>query len=430
MMKFLLGLLLLQPLLFRVTANLIGYNLGYIEMKMKSSEVTETNALLRKLLSATVNFLDESFSDLDQFERVSCSIHSYQFGGVVDDDESFANFYYSANITIAGQAFFKTESTVSQNQLSQRMTSAMETKGDFDKALMETGDPFLSNIISAVVKVNGYTVTESSEEEETGASSKRTFGSNLEVWMIALIAGASAFVLVFVIAVCCICCVKIDEHEGINKTPSGVLRVHTKPTGTSYPEDDLESKSPSPVRSITSQDSSVFTYNPKSIYGGGAASTKSRTANSYFSDVDLEAWQNGTVVGPHQSLFGQDLSDIEKKRDLTLIEEETSVTSDQSTPRQKTNGMAKLGSLLNDPASEDMPDDEAHMMIGLTEQAVRQMKISERRTSKSTSSQSSASASTNSVITGSSSTDTKDDVNQALNDLGAQFDQYRGTRGS
>lgn len=321
-------------------------------MEMRSSQISETNLLLRTLLSVTVNFLDAAYrtgADADAtFQKVSCSIQAYKLDSIIGETNNKGNAMYTAKVTITGQAFFLAETNSTQADVAERTMAAFDEHGNgtstnlFFQALALSPDPFLSNATYAAVTVNGTMVA----EQGTGSagddgSDDSSNGPQLEVWMIALAGGGGAFLLVLCVVVACICCVKIDDDKNVSPVPSQVGNTLTVPTSTvnneeeeEDREEDLEShKSLSPVKSIMSQDSSTFTYNPKSVM-----SFDSRTQNSFFShntgvEMDVAAWQSGAVVNQHQIPFGQDISAIEPssqnntKNDLSLIQEEDEETS-------------------------------------------------------------------------------------------------------
>jgi hypothetical protein len=373
------------------------YNLGFLEMELKSTSRSETYSLLKNLLDVTVLFLDASFQkraslDVDstnlrnnatkgtttrastssaafRYQRISCSIHSYQMG-----DSSKRNDLYAVNATITGQAYFWVSTTFTDERDSAVFTTSnvsewthlafdeeTESSSDsvstetnsFVQALLTSRDPFLSNITYATVLVDGAIVAAETMDDNSKKNGQGVFAV-LEVWMIPLIGGGGAFLLVLCCIVTCICCIKVDDkdiaktmdqNERDNANGGGPLAVvPTIPTTTINPTDEdeedrgtLPSLPPSPVKSIGSQDSSTFTYNPRSV-----RSFDNRTANSYaYSkngvEMDLAAWQAGSVAAHHGTgttgpappssamPFGHDISAIEEqpsKRDLSLIQEE------------------------------------------------------------------------------------------------------------
>ena len=265
--------------------------------------------------------------------------------------------------------------------------------------------PFLAQLETATVTVNGKNPLDddtSSYPPPTSSSSQNTEDRDLAMWQIALIAGFGAFVLVLVAALTFICCMKVDPEDpnyrrcgGDSTVAKKTLAVQTLSTTRvdssimdkpSFDVNDcaLSCKSPSPVRSITSQDSSIFTYNPRSVR---SAQTGYSLGGTYFTsnsnvEMDLAAWQGsahlaqiGGNTSPHvqaqpanlSSCFGDgnDISAIEsalstrggmhdEHRDLSLIQEEDPLysssiaASSPSTTPDHRNSNAVTESALNE----------------------------------------------------------------------------------
>jgi hypothetical protein len=413
----------------KATASLVSRNLGFMEMQMQSSQVSETNILLRTLLSETVNFLDAAFfTETDStFQKVSCSIQAYKFGGLAGDEVGdIWNAIYTANVTITGQVFFLAETNVTESNVSEITSQAFEQDKDevFVQVLQNSANPFLAHINYAVVRVDGATVA--SSNATTQAAAEQDDGPVMEVWMIALVGGAGAFLLVFCVVVTCICCMTVDDTNKNSKQPrpgtsSQVGGDPTLPSTTANNEEtvDIESKSPSPAKSIGSQDSSTFTYNPKS-----ARSMESRTFGSYFTsntgiEMDVAAWQSGSVVNQHQIPFGQDISAIEHKKDLSLIQEdeEESSSAHPTSPTKsvKSRASGKYKNLLANTSGGSLGAKN-----GLTEAAVNDMKQEERAIQRPTSSRSGSSKQSShrdalAIITASSSSSTNKHSNSSNN---------------
>lgn len=300
-----------------------SHPLGSIEIELRSAKESETRSILHALLGATDSFLYASFrSSTDgTFQQVSCSIGTYVLGR--DND------IYTANVTVTGFAIFSQGTSITAPMVSDLTMMAFvdDNAGTlFTDALASTDDPFLSSITYAAVNVEGASLVAGDVEDDSG-------GLLLEVWMLPLLGGAGAFILVLCCIVTCICCMKVDDTEknntvDKNPTPSKnqMNAVLTIPTSNPEDEEDrgMESVSPSEVKSIGSQDSSLFTYNPHSV-----RSFDNRTANSYAMsqhgiEVDAAAWQNSAAPKQEQISFGQDISSIAEqpsKRDLSLIQE-------------------------------------------------------------------------------------------------------------
>lgn len=329
----------------------VVYPLGFFEMDMRSDQAPETNKLLHTILSVTTDFLNKAYwyTNDTTYQKVFCSIHNFTLGGSktsLNDTKVDGNTSpYSAQISITGQVRFQDETKWTQSDVTDFNTQAFSVPAgpmSFLYSLMQyaSQDSFLSNLTYAAVKVNGAVRDEDNIESDSTEEDQPP----LEVWMIALIGGLGAFVVVLCVIITCICCIPIDEDN--DKSKSRQIDVHgTNPTRSDSKMDEhlrfdeLESKAPSPGKSIGSQDSSVFTYNPQSVRSHDSGR---RSYNSYFTygtqgiEMDISQYPESGVAGRHESRpsntstisatqisFGQDISAIEpKKGDLSLIEED------------------------------------------------------------------------------------------------------------
>lgn len=336
----------------------VAFNLGYIEIDMHSTEPPQTNKLLRAVLSVTTNVVNIAFAQesADQYDKVSCSIHSFKFSGsnsnnTIGGENVTAS--YSVLVTITGKALFHDTVTWTQTNVSDFVTSifAMDGGASFLNELEKEKDatPFLSNLTYVAVRVDGDVVAEEISDifkgEESDVNSNNA--PALDVWMIALIGGLGSFILVLCAVITCICCIPLDDDANAkaNLQKNQLGQHGTNPTRSdSKMEENVRmdeiDKSPSEVKSIGSQDSSLFTYNPKSV----RSFDSKKSYNSYFTygtqgvEMDVATWQanaasnivpddyatsTGTSISANQISFGQDISAIEaKKGDLSLIQED------------------------------------------------------------------------------------------------------------
>ena len=333
---------------------LVDFNAGYIEIDMRSTEAPHANELLHAVLSATTNVVDSKFRQShEQYQRMSCSIRSYSFKDNTDETDIKKMAPYAALVTIAGKVRFNQTKTWTQENVTDFVTSIFEM--DVDKSFMKEletrgndGIPFLSNLTYVAVRVDGDVVNE--QITDTSNNSDIDTAKNdpaLDVWMIALIGGFGAFLLVLCAVVACICCIPLEDDATVkaNLQKNQLTQHGTNPTRSAsqmednIPIDEID-KSPSEVKSIGSQDSSLFTYNPKSV----RSFDSKKSYNSYFTygtqgvEMDVAAWQTttssnivpddyatstGASISANQISFGQDISAIEaKKGDLSLIQED------------------------------------------------------------------------------------------------------------
>jgi hypothetical protein len=126
--------------------------------------------------------------------------------------------------------------------------------------------------------------------------------------------------------------VKNSRSRSANTTPTS--QSNTERSDSSSFDDQMGRSPPSPVRSLASQDSSKFSYSNNNHLGNLNTSRFSLGSFSKFSmdmqaSIDLDGAtqqsnyrpntiSNGSVAPP----FGHDISAIENRRDLSLIEEE------------------------------------------------------------------------------------------------------------
>jgi hypothetical protein len=340
-----------------VTAK-IAYNLGYIEIDIRSTQPPQANKVLHAVLSATTTVVSAAFdisSDV-HYDKISCSINSYNFQGSSDIEENDGTAApFSALVTITGKALFNESTSWTQTNVTDFVTTIfpMDESRSFLKELESEGKdiPFLSNITYVAVRVDGNVVAEdtsgSSNEDRESDIDTNSNSPALDVWMIALIGGLGAFVLVLCAVITCICCIPLDDDVNgkVNMQKNQLGQHGTNPTRSdskmeeNIRMDDIDN-SPSEVKSIGSQDSSLFTYNPKSVRSFDSR----KSYNSYFTygtqgvEMDVATWQAkaasnavpdefassaSTCISANQISFGQDISAIEaKKGDLSLIQED------------------------------------------------------------------------------------------------------------
>jgi hypothetical protein len=153
----------------------------------------------------------------------------------------------------------------------------------------------------------------------------------LKVWAIAIIAAGAGFATILAACICFICCMADPDEEpykvpDVSKSTSSASKK-SKTTSSSSKEDleedsEIFGKEQLETRSITSQDSSKFTYNPRSIRSNDAYTFASFNTNSSHVESDVESWQKSSTINQSVAVpFGQDISVIEKKKDLSHIVE-------------------------------------------------------------------------------------------------------------
>ena len=349
-MKFLLSFLLcFVPTTVLASKSIM---LGDLEMLMRSRTPSDMNEVLLDLMTVTVTFLDKSFqqhfppadfaSDQD-FDKISLAVNSY--GMELSD-----NGGYLARASFKVRAFFQDAATpTQQDALEVSKSTFHDNNQEFLQELMSSTDPFLADLSYAVVKVNGENVNVGSDKDtSSGVDSENWWERN---WVLGVMAGAAAFFVVVCICFLCIMCTPLEDND---VAPSVKASKSSSQQTNQTSSDSRDSRSPSPARSITSQDSSIFTYNPRSNKStcssvftyGNQASSKSQATTTFFGgsnsvftsntglELDVEAWQKESTVQKDNSLFGgHDISAIESKKDLSLIEECSE--DGEETPKQQ-----------------------------------------------------------------------------------------------
>ncbi len=334
---------------------LLDFNVGYIEIDMRSTQAPQANKLLRAVLSATANSVDFAFKQSEEkyrYKQTSCTVRSYTYKNNSGETDIKKMAPYSALVSIAGKVLFNETTTWTQEDITNFITAVFEMNGDegFVNELEKEGNgiPFLSNLTYVAVRVDGDVVNEQITDNPN-KSDIDTENSDpaLDVWMIALIGGFGAFLLVLCAVVACICWIPLEDDATVqaNLQKNQLAQHGTNPTRSAsqmeenIPIDEID-RSPSEVKSIGSQDSSLFTYNPKSV----RSFDSKKSYNSYFTygtqgvEMDVGAWQattasnivpddyatsTGASISANQISFGQDISAIEaKKGDLSLIQED------------------------------------------------------------------------------------------------------------
>lgn len=414
MMKRFLSVMLLSLTVLSVAA-FDSRLLGDLEMRLRSRSKTDVSQLLLEVLTVTVNFLDLRFEELYSsktavdFDKVSLSALSYNIDEV--------NGGFVAEIVFKGRAFFADGKAADQHDVIAISKDVFQMENQaYLEALMLSNDPFLTDISYAIVNVGGDVEAENQDvlskrpiDSIAPPSEDDTFFQGLNKWTIITLAGAGGFLTVCLVCLLWCCCSSIADDTPM-AMPDTVKPNETK--GTQDEESYMpETKAPSPLRSITSQDSSVFTYNPKSC-----RSTDSRTLGSLLTsnptmEMDLEAWKRGSTVQKGVVPFGHDISAIENKKDLSLIEEGSE--GEEATPDK-----ARLGRFK--PSG-----------YTLTERSLHELDRSEMQTiprNRSSSSSRSSSQSRNRNSRRSQPIDLEADAAEVikdLKDLSFQIDRYR-----
>ena len=356
--------------------------------------LSQTGHFLDEMLSADFETTDHDFShttmSVIDFELTQQSVPSRNKDTPDDSTTKQVSetFVYDAFVQLHGRASFaKGTAPSNDEQVRQMVNNAFQhenalflqqlttsTMGGTDSAV---SNAFLRDITFTIVSVNGKIVAQDGEDENRPAprtqNGDESTGSGLllEPWMIALVIVGGLVAIALGVCIVCVCCMPVDDDDDsrLPTTANNPPVPKTKPsiqTATMSNDDDSDipdsisgsrSVSPSPLHSIASQDSSAFTFNPDSViygmpsgtgglgvsappsyYAGGVTAGSASTAefninNNSTVEVDVEAWQKRSTIAGNANTtlpFGNDISAISNKKDLSLIEEEE--LSGDSTP--------------------------------------------------------------------------------------------------
>ena len=252
----------------------------------------------------------------DKFQRMSLSIISEGITAVGGDG-------FVDNVDISGTAYFTEGEGPSPVFMMDIIDDAFSSMNQiFLETLSESPDAFLSQIASVEVSVE----RPSSNEGNAMDNDDNGDDDSLKMWVIAVAVASTAVCSLFLFCCICICCLgdpdEDDEHD-LKQTDTDELP--TSRGSKSDDEDDhgiVENNTLSDENmgdlqvsttnlddnSIFSQDSSKFTYNPKSIVSAG-----DHTFQTYETDVE-GTWRQGrasNLAGTGIELpFGNDISAI------------------------------------------------------------------------------------------------------------------------
>lgn len=329
-------------------------SLGSLDFELRSRTNTSNgkDGLIKDLLSVTVNFLDATLyqyfqeDETVELEKISASYYDFNITEEPATNQSMT-VHYVANIRLTAEAFFVYGFAPEQDFVVDIVTAAFDSDEEnfLNDLWQESTDPFLRTVSSVVVKVNGlFSNDTDTADADSSQSSEDNSGAKLDTWVISLIAGLSAFCLVFMTCVACVCSTSLDDMPIMPEPPTKTKSTLSKETAdedASQTASELNVntnfgtgalRSPSTVRSLASQDSSLFTYNPvsdKSYVSNGSKTFASGFGSGMYTmnsgmDVDIQSWQHaGSVIkDENQVPFGNDISAITNKKDLSLIEEE------------------------------------------------------------------------------------------------------------
>jgi hypothetical protein len=335
-----------------------GVSFG-MDLQLRSSADSDPSSMIVQLLNPTILFLDDIFTDAfpQTFTQVRFTVNEYDIAAATGDN---VDRFYLGAIRLKGTAYFRVddnEDALDGLPSTARVGAvAAQAFQEYDVEYLETligttTDPFLNGLTYTIVKINGGGAVNPEQPSSLPSSDEPA----LETWMIVLIAGTAVLCAVLCSCILWLCCCVSDlddTHAEQRSAYPAVTKSDSRGTTKTTESPEADSSAPgrprslSPVHSIASQDSSIFTYNPRSTTR--ARSVDKQVFASFASqttDMDMEQWQQNSVLGGssadtsmdrsnHDSSsslpFGNDISAIENKKDLSLIAEGTD--EDSATP--------------------------------------------------------------------------------------------------
>jgi hypothetical protein len=376
------------------TASAATVEIGRILIQLRSRVGTDNSALLSDMLSKTTGYLDDYFgayySNTDYFSHTVLATNSLGVHGVLGS--------YITTLEFEGLLFFNSDPAPSGGFVNKLLTNAFQGLNQqmYLTTLSRSGNVFLEELTYIIIEINDETVTqynleegqyadleeEENSEEDDGFAWNNIDWFDMSIYIAAGLGGTIVFVCLF-----CLCrCYfskdmrQIEEERTIDtpsqashsKSSSSAPRVNhikkealrkSRSSGSSQRRSESHSgnRSPSPARSIVSQDSSKFTYNP-----GMSKASMSIGSLSHIEiglpSMDLDAWQRQNTISPiTPAPFGHDISAIEQSvldkdvsKDLSLIEEEDEESYPDKFSRQKSRSSLGVRKSRRSQAMEDI----------------------------------------------------------------------------
>lgn len=326
---------------------------GMLRLELHSGSTSEARVLLADLVARTSLFLDRELGEYFS-ETISDEYFSHTGLGVVAFDIDNSQSSVVATVDLDGTAFFKTNPLPGPVFISDLLKAAFQghSRSTYIELLQKSKAPYLKEISYLLVELNGQVIATddlSHDFDFTQDSDDPGFWTHTNIIIISATCAS--------VAACCFIGLVIyllcgNPKKQPRKRPE--LRVKTSGSGGTDP-DDVESAGPSPLHSIGSQESSKFTYNPRSVYGESTISglsMESRTLPSHFSQIqvdtepqfDVEAWTRHNTISPvTPAPFGNDISAIEPNtRDLSLILEASNEETTPATHGSRKSASSKL----------------------------------------------------------------------------------------
>lgn len=348
---------------FVASGNDVVSELDTLIMQLRSASDSESADVLSNVLQASEKYLNNYFGayyqNMDQsdyFGSASATVNSYGIQGVTGS--------FICTIQLNAALSFSNDPTPSSSILRNLLTNAFQgvNLDLFIQGLLSVNDPFLSDLTHVIIEIDDSSVTEKylgSDVDGLSVDNSTEKSLDLEFWArIAIYVTAGVTGMLLMLGAYCLCrCLcrkkKIqDEPDDIkdrtiefamSEIGSRPHAKHHNPRGRGPGRKNRTDRSPSPPRSLVSQESSMFTYNPVGMSRDIATLSLGSVSNinGDAQTFDLDAWQRPNVISTvTPAPFGHDISAIEQRDQLSLIEE-----GNESVSRGRTHSKKKKSSL-------------------------------------------------------------------------------------
>lgn len=392
-----LPLALLSVLLLSPCCSAATVDMGKIIMQLKSSVTSENEVLSAHMLSITSKYMNNYFKAYYANKKSSTYFSSATLRVKPFDVQGDTGSYVTT-VEFAGMLSFKVDPAPSHSFVDTLTVNAFEGNNLdlYIDSLLESESKFLSNLLNIVVEVRDNPIMEKNLEDNAETNKENAVEqpedgllkgwTAILIYGMAIVAGVMLSVAMFCLCRCC-CREKrqINDHgETVNlksiEVPKKVDRRIQKenrknrrstartPAAPAQPKTINDSfysgkPPPSPEPSITSQDSSKFTYNPDE----GSVMSCTTGGMSLMSKASLGLGNYNGVVGSDMSMtfdphsrkhqrhdtstnpplsFGHDTSTNDPSyRNLDLIEEGNEATYDDYRPRSSRHQATNSASL-------------------------------------------------------------------------------------
>jgi hypothetical protein len=336
------------------TVNAATVEMGSIVMQLRSAVDGNNSEVIAQMLTTTTSYLNDYFGAYyrntepqDYFSDAVLSVNSFGIHG--------GQGSYITTLEIEGMVFFNSDPAPSEAFTLTLLSNAFQGLNQkiFLNKIVNGESQFLNELTYMVIEINDLEVAENNlvegiedVEKEIEDEEEKWYDADwveYAVFAVAGVGGASAMLCLFFLCRCC-CSTKQQENED-GESPVKVIdeevgtknhqrRVSRRPNNEAtleiaktYSSGNSQSRSPSPERSMASQDSSIFTYNPAgiSMSKDGISLGSISNIHTELPSFDLEAWQNKNTISPvTPAPFGHDISAIDDQnqtKDLSLIDE-------------------------------------------------------------------------------------------------------------